>query len=278
MTQAEGVIPASQHFLAPYCTEDDIPAGRLIDSNGAPIGDVPIGLAICAATDLLYKRTRRKYRSGRSIVRPSRLVNPNYMGSMLYPYRSMAGFGDSWGFGNYAWSTIGLGWWMGADLREVVLQAPVTRINSVTVDGAELAPGGYTLYDRRRLVRNVDIDSPGSWPWNQSIEMPLSEPGTWAIDYEWGPVVPPLGVLACAELAVALILSLSGQDSAALPARVSRISSQGVDVAVGDALAFLEKGYTGLPTVDAFIDNENPSHARKRSVFLSPESVLNRST
>lgn len=278
--QPTGVVPASTTYLAPYCTEDLIPDGRLIDSNGAPIGDVPLGLAICAATDFLFKRTRRKFRSGRSVIRPTQLVNPAMTGSMLYPYRSMAGFGDSWGFGaSWAWSAVGMGWWQNSDLSQIVLQAPVRRINSVTVDGTVLEPSAYTLYDRRRLVRNLgDGNSPGSWPWNQSIEMPLSEPGTWEIDYEWGNPVPPMGVLAAVELTVELILAISGQDSAALPARVSRVSSQGMDVAVGDALEFLREGFTGLPVVDAFIYDENPARARRRSVFLSPESVLNRST
>lgn len=279
--QPVGVVPATQMFLEPYCTEADIPPKRLLDSNGARITDVPIGLCIAAATDLLYKRTRRRFRSGRAVVRPAQVVNANGLQSFLYPWNSasMWGWGSGWG---YAWGLgeFGLGWQTGASQSEIVLQGPVTKINSVMIDGLVLPASAYTLYDRRRLVLNLDASGQTTavWPWNQDIQLPLSAPGTAQLDWEWGLPVTPLGRMACAEMSIALLMSLSGQDSAALPARATRVNTEGVEVAIGDALEYLKEGWTGLPIVDAFIGTENPTKSRRRARFLSPESVLGRST
>ena len=283
-------IPSTKHYLAPWCAESDLPSGRLTDSNGAPLGDVPLGWMISAATDLLFVLSGRQFRVGRSIVRPTSIQGAFGNQSYLYPYSSMSGYGSAWGFNaGWAWTAIGMGWWQnGQDLAECVLQGPVRRINSVLVDGSELggwAPGGpdnpnYKLFDRRRLVRMVDVAgaSSGAWPWNQQLQLPVSMPGTWQIDYEWGLSPSEGGRLACAELAIELALGFSGQDSCKLPARVLSVATQGVTTAVGDPLTFLMEDLTGLPICDLFLRAYNPGKRRRRAVFLAPNSIQGRSS
>lgn len=275
MTQPVGVAPLSSHYVAPWCTEDDLPKGRLVDSSGKPIGDVQLGWMICAATDLLYVLSGRKFRNGRSVVRPAPLVRDGRGGPAMYPYSSMSGYGDAWGFASgWAWSALGLGWYTSDAASEITLQGPVRRINQVLVDGTPLGADQFTLYNRRRLVRNGG----GPWPWNQDLSLPLTSPGTWQIDYEWGPSTPASGRLACAELSIELALTFSGQDSAKLPSRVLSIATEGVSVAVGDALDFLKESLTGLPICDMFLQAENPKKRRRRAAFISPNQVLGRST
>lgn len=281
-TQPLGVPLASTHYLSPFCTPEDIPAGLITDSSGNLITDVPVGLAICAATEVLFNKTRSQFRSGRSIIRPSQVVNTFGAQSYLYPYSSMAGYGSAWGFGDgWGWSSMGLGWWQnGMDLSEITLQAPVTRINSVIVNGVELDPAtDYALYDRRRLVLLIGQGAAGvAWPWNQSIQLPADQPGTCQIDYEWGKTPDAMGKVATAELASEIIRSLSGQDNAKLPARITTVATQGVNVAVGDAIEYLKEGLTGLPLCDMWIMAVNPTRSRHRARFISPNTVLNRET
>lgn len=281
----EGVVPATRHWLSAWCDESDIPPKRLHDSNGVPLTDVAVGWAICAATELLfYLGGGSRGRSGRTVCRPSSIVNSFGQQSYLYPYRSMSGYGSGWGFGSgWGWSMVGCGWWQTGSLSEVVLQGPVTRINSVMVDGLELDPSEYTLYDRRRLVRNaaqIGGATGGAWPWAQQLQLPVSSPGTWQIDYEWGssPKAPQLARMAAAEVAIQLVLGFSGQDACKLPARVQQVATEGTSVAVGDALEFLKADLTGLPIVDQWLRAVNPSGRRRRSIFASPETVSRHST
>lgn len=282
LPQPVGVITASHHYLNPWASEDDIPPKRLVDSQGSPLADIPMGLMLAAATDLLYVLSGRAYRTGRTICRPTAINGAYGNQSYLYPYSSMSGYGSAWGFAaGWAWTAIGMGWWQnGQDLSEVVLQAPVRRINQVLVDGAVLGPTQYTLYDKRRLVRNVDQSgsTTGAWPWNQQLQLPVNQPGTWQIDYEWGQPPPDSGKLACAELAAQLALGFSGQDSCRLPGRVLSIATQGMSTAVGDALQYLHESLTGIPIIDLFLQAYNPGKRRRRTVFLAPNSIQGRST
>jgi hypothetical protein len=267
--------PASQHFLAAWCEESDIPQGRREN-----IDDVPLAFAIAVATDLLYVGSGRQFRSGRSIIRPTSISSSYASQSYLYPYSSMSGYGAAWGFAaGWSWTALGMGWWQGGqDLSEVVLQGPVRNVNQVIVDGVVLQPTDYTLYDGRRLVRNVDASgqTTGAWPWNQQLQLPLTESGTWAIDYNWGKVPPPSGKAACIELAIEVARALSGADDTRLPARVLSVSTQGVSVAVGDPLTFIREGLMGIPICDLFLSQYNRGGLRRRSIILSPNSQQGR--
>jgi hypothetical protein len=270
------VEPQSQHFLAPWCAESDIPAARRVG-----IEDISLAFAIAAATDLLYVLSGRQFRSGRSLIRPTPIDSAYGAQSYLYPYSSMSGYGAAWGFAaGWAWSAgLGMGWgWGSQDSSEVVLQGPVQRINQVMVDGAVLDPSEYTLYDKRRLVRNVDStgQTSGAWPLYQQLALPLTESGTWSIDYDWGKVPPPAGKAACIELALEVARSLSGTDTTRLPARVLSIATEGMNVAVGDALAYVRESLTGIPIVDLFLQAYNRAGLRRRTIMIGPNSQQGR--
>ena len=272
----------SATWLSPWCTEEDIPPKRI-----AGINDVSLQAMIGAASNLLYELSGRQFRQGRSVVRPTSIQSGYGNQSYLYPYSSMSGYGAAWGFAaGWSWTAVGMGWWQnGQDLAEVVLSAPVQRINNVMVNGSSLGgwfPGGppnpnFTLYDKRRLVRNVDTTgmTSGAWPWNQQLQLPLTEAGTWMIDYNWGKPPPPIGNLAAVELTIQLALALTGKETA-LPARVLSIATQGVSVAVGDSLEYLRERLLGLPVCDAFIMAVNPQRARRKATFLAPNSLQGR--
>lgn len=284
-TEAED-LAVQKHWLAPWCQVSDLSRRKL--SNA---GDVTLEKCIGAATDVLFVMSGRQYRQGRSIVRPVAISSSYGTQSYLYPYSSMSGYGAAWGFAaGWSWTAVGMGWWQnGQDLSELVLQGPIRRINRIMSTGKTLggwAPGetnpNYQVFDGRRVVRTVtpgggsDLAASQAWPWNQQLQLPLTSPGTFMVDYEWGKPPPDLGSLACVELATELALTLTGEDDAKLPARVSNIAMQGLNVAVGDPLVYLREDLIGLPLVDLFLQRSNPNRLRRRSVFLSPNSVLGR--
>lgn len=278
-TEAEPVV-GQEHFIAPWCTENDIPPNRVKN-----VRDIDLARAIAGATNLLYVLSGRKYRVGRSVVRPSTLQSGFSNQSYLYPYSSMSGYGSAWGFaGGWAWAAIGMGWWQnGQDLSELLLQGPVRRINNVMLNGTSL--GGwppdnpnFTLYERRRLILTIGAPNGTSnaWPWEQQLGLPLSMPGTFAVDYDWGRPPPEDGVIAAIELSVAVANALSGDDDTKLPARVLSVTTQGVSVAVGDPLTYIREDLTGLPLCDLFLNAQNPAKLRRRSVFMAPNTVIGR--
>lgn len=268
--QAEGVVPASTHVLAPWCTTDDIPPRRLEDSNGDPIGDVQLDWMIGASTELLFHLSGRKYRSGRSRVRPTVLHRSAGSAWQTYPWSSAPGWGAGWEIpAGWAWTSVGPGYLEGEDLSELRLMSPVLEVHEVLLDGVALRPDQYAVRDRKRLALNQGA---GAWPWEQDTSVPPDRPGTALLDYSWGSTPGPAGRLAAAELTVELALSFSGQDACKLPARVQTVATQGTNVAVGDALEFLKEDLSGLPICDMFLRAVNPAKRRKRSVFLAPNS------
>lgn len=276
--QPAGVVRQSQVYVSPWCDESDLPTGRLEDSNGQPLSDINLGWMIGAATDLLYVLSGRKYRWGRSVITPSRASALRF--PSVYPYSSAGawgGYGGAWGFPvGWAWSLVGPGWAGGQADNELTLQAPVLRVHSVLLDGTTLSPAQYQITDSRKLVL-----APGLvFPLTQQVGSPLNQPGTCQIDYEWGraPRERDSARLACAELAIELALGFSGQDACRLSPRTVSASSEGVSVTTGVSLEFLKEDLTNLPICDLFLRAMNPTKRRRPSVFLSPQSVLNRST
>jgi hypothetical protein len=279
-TQAPGVIPASVHHVAPWCSEADIPTGRITDSNGDVFADVQIGFAICAATDLLYVLSGRQWRSGHTVMRPCAMARAIAVGSMVYPWGSMSGFGSAWGFpGGWMWSAGfgfgGLGFTQGSDATEVVLQGPVTNIEEVLLNGQTLDPStDYHLSGRQRLTLNSGL----GWPWQQDPQEDPTQPGTAQVIYDWGSSPPEIGRMACVELTIELILGLSGQDACKLPSRVVSIASQGVTVSLGDALNYILQDLTALPICDMFLQGYNPGKRRRRAVIVGPNTIWQRTS
>ncbi len=273
--QAEGVIPASIHTLNPWASIGDLPEGRI-----KRIGDINFDWMLACATDLLYSLSGRKWRSGRSIVRPTARVGANQGWWYNYPWSSMSGYGSGWGYGlGWAWSSIGLGFWQGGgvDQNSVFLQYPVTAVEELLLNGMALTPSEYTLYDRKRLVLNVAAGNGNvsAFPWEQQLTMPVSQPGTCQITYRYGSAPPESGRLACAELAIELALAFTGSNDCRLPQRVLTVATEGVSVAVGDAMTYVLQQLSGLPICDMFLRSKNPQRAQRRSAFAGPNTYVN---
>lgn len=145
---------------------------------------------------------------------------------------------------------------------EVILPGPVSEIVEVRIDGLVVDTNGYRL-DGDRLVR-IGAD----WPVSQNLGAAAGGEGTWSIEYRRGREVPPVLQNAAGLFACEIAKARSG-GSCALPARITSVSRQGVDVQLLQVEDFLEKGLTGYEQVDMVIRALNPSGLTSQPRVLS---------
>lgn len=144
------------------------------------------------------------------------------------------------------------------------LPSHATSVENVVVDGTDLT--GYRLTpDGWDLIRTDG----GVWPRGQDLSLDTTEPGTWAISYTAGRVVPLGGQRAAGTLACELAKMSLGDSSCQLPRRFQAITRQGVTVAALDTFEDLAEGHTGIWSVDAWV--ASVTKAPQRSVVWSPD-------
>jgi hypothetical protein len=133
---------------------------------------------------------------------------------------------------------------------------------TVTVDGDELDPAAYRIDGWRYLVR---LDGT-AWP-NPLDPTDPTDPDAWSYAHWYGKAVPPLGVMAAAEMACEILKYLNDDKSCKLPKKVQSVSRQGVTVQMvaETIIDMLDKGYTGLTICDLFIRTVNPGRLSRRA-------------
>jgi len=99
---------------------------------------------------------------------------------------------------------------------------------------------------------------------------------TWSsanveVTYTYGTPPPMAGKAAARMLAIELVKLYEGDDTCALPQRVTSISRQGVSYTVLDNQSFIDELKTGVYAVDLFLKTANPDKARARSRVFSPD-------
>jgi hypothetical protein len=136
---------------------------------------------------------------------------------------------------------------------------PVTDIISVLIDSAVLPTTDYDVVMWRTLVR-LDGEV---WPTDQDIE----------VNFRHGLAPPKSGVRAAKTLACELVLSCApdGEGACRLPKRVQSVTRQGMSMVLLDPFEFLDKGRTGVPEIDYFIQAYNPNGLSESAVVASPD-------
>lgn len=100
---------------------------------------------------------------------------------------------------------------------------------------------------------------------------------TWSsanveVTYTYGTPPPMAGKAAARMLALELVKLYEGDDTCALPQRVTSVSRQGVSYTILDNQSFIDELKTGVYAVDLFLKTANPDKARARSRVFSPDT------
>lgn len=157
---------------------------------------------------------------------------------------------------------------------EVALPGPVYDVQEVKVDGLVVNPSTYRIDNRSTLVRTGDGNC---WPTCQNMTLDDGD-GTWIVTYRRGQPVPESGRSALSEFACELCKACIGDDTCALPKRVTSITRQGVSFAMLDPMAFIKDRLTGLYAVDLWLTSVNPKKLSRGPAVYSPDMPRARST
>jgi len=189
--------------------------------------------------------------------------------------------GYFWGGGTFIPYVVGGVWrncWCGTGpgccdcqpSQQVYLPGPVASVTSVTVDGAIIDPGTYRVDDGRWLVRTGG----NVWPQCQDYDVD-SGTGTFIVTYTRGEAVPAYLLSAQGKYACEWAKACAGQDCE-LPGRITTISRQNTVFTLTDIDSLLERGLTGIQSVDQLIALSNPNGLTHRMRLYSPDIDLPR--
>lgn len=152
---------------------------------------------------------------------------------------------------------------------EVPFPTAVASVDEVTIDGVTLDPSAYRLDLYRGIPVLVRTDG-DCWPQCQDMELGPDEVGAFNIVYRPGDPLPLAGQIAAGLLACEFAKSCAGQDCA-LPAQLSSLSRNGVEVTVVDPTTLLDDGRTGIAQVDLWVKSVNPFARRRPSTVWTPD-------
>ena len=210
------------------------------------------------ATDVLWAATGRRWNGESDPVSVTVRAAPPRAGEAGWPYSTSWGHCAcyaGWHGGQPMWSD-------GAYTHEapVAVRMPhrdITAVTAVTLDGEAFTE--WRL-DGAWLART------DGKPWPTCRDRVQ-------VTYTHGKPPPPGGVAACVELAVELGKSASDDPDVTcrLPERLQSVTRQGISFAALDDMDFLDRGLTGLYSVDLWIKSVNPKNRPQAGRVWSPD-------
>lgn len=216
------------------------------------------------AAMIMWAATGRRYGPCEITVQPARACPPAPLyqtyevGSSGYGITAPVVDGGVW-YNRPAGGCCGTG-------CTVELQGPTSKaaITSVTLDADVLDPAAYDVLDGHTLVR---VDG-GCWPCCPSS----TDRTAFAVTYDVGLPIPPAVQAAFERLACDVAKACAG-GTCALPQRITRLSRQGVDLAVEEVPLDPASGLvlTGIKEVDDVIRAVNPRALHAAPTVLTPD-------
>jgi hypothetical protein len=219
--------------------------------------------ALTLATDYLWAATGRQYGICPVTVNPQqgRLRPVQYQ---AYPVWPGSTDGGAYGGGPFLFA----GRWFNAGDGiaccghrgcAVVLRGPVADVREVVIEGETVEESAYRVEISGGVYLLVRTDGT-CWP--------ACNDGSFTITYGYGRALPGSLVTAVALLACEWVKALVGGDCK-LPARMTRLSRQGIDIEVEAPDG--ANGSTGVRQVDDVIAMLNPGKRQSPPLLLSPD-------
>lgn len=148
----------------------------------------------------------------------------------------------------------------------ILLPGPVYTILGWTVDGVEMPASTLNRMGDRVWMTE------GTWP-PQTLSLPATEDGTWAIRYLRGQEPPEGASLMVAILAREHLAAING-GTCKLPQRATQVQRQGVTVQMVDPQAIYDSGATGISEVDLWVRAHNPHKLSQPATVWSPDQAV----
>lgn len=229
--------------------------------------------ALSLATLWLWGATGRRYGPCPVTVRPARTRTGAEILYQAFPVRPGAdGLIGQLGAGPFLfggrWFNAGcVSACCGATLCAIELRGPIASVDEVLVDGDVVPPSAYRvdLVPGAWLLVRIDGEC---WPVCQNFRLDTDQPDTFEVTYSAGLVVPAALATAAALLACEYGKQLTG-GKCSLPAKMTRLSRQGVEIEVAPPEP--AEGLTGIKLVDDVITALNPGRLKSPPRVMSPE-------
>lgn len=164
-------------------------------------------------------------------------------------------------------------------LRSVRLSnGPVHRDSiTVTLDGEVVPDAEVGLVRDREVIflRATANDAPRFWPCCQRLDLPLTEVGTYGIEYEYGNLPPEGSIIPTTMLARDYALACGSGGSCAaceIPDNVQNLVRQGVALTMPDPRSLLTDGFTGVGVTDAWLASLRYGVKHRRATATRPGS------
>lgn len=244
------------------CLDDD---GSLTNPciGGTPVDPVVLDRVLMAATEVAWGLTGRQYGTCDVTVRPC-FKKTSEFDFTSYP----AGF--------IAWPYMDNGLWFNFwpcqdgcschSLCEVRLPSPICEILEVKIDGIALPTTAYRIKNNTTLIR-ADGEC---WPRCNDFSKLDTEEGTWSVELTYGRTVPEILKIGTADLACELLKACLGMECG-ISRKASRVVRQGVSMEFGRSEDYLEKGLTGIDSLDFAISVLNPHRVTRKVAVWSPD-------
>ena len=254
--------------MAP-CNWDIDPTALGVCSGWADYLEAVRTAALNLSTLFLWGATGRQYGPCPISVRPAqnRFANPDaYRAYPVWPGQDPVVSGPYLLGG--VWHNCGCG--IGCCCQPecaVILRGPVASITEVVVDGLTIPSTSYRVDATNGAYYLVRLDGT-CWPTCQDFSAEEDETGSFVVDYQIGRNLPDALKVAAALLACEYAKGLTG-GACKLPAKMTRLSRQGVDIEVEPPAP--DDGKTGIREVDDVVSALNPSRRYRPPVVLSPD-------
>lgn len=221
--------------------------------------------ALSLAVEYLWAATGRRYGICPVTIRPSqsRMGEPvQYQTFPVWPGSTDGSWaaGGPFLFGG-RWFNAGCGACCNSGGCAIVLRGPVADVREITIAGEVVEESAYRVDVTGGEYLLVRTDG-SCWPSCNSDASPF------LVTYGVGRALPGSLVIATALLACEYARALAGGECK-LPARMTRLSRQGVDIEVEQVDA--GAGITGIREVDDVIAALNPARRQSPPLLLSPD-------
>lgn len=245
-------VAVSEVLCSAWATPADIP-----DAVKAELGlsDAQLLDPLMRASEILWALSGRRWYGG-GCVESATVKSVRGQGS--WPYHASWGSCACWGYSSADLALLPNFLHISRPVSVKLPRSPITGISSVLVNGVAMSSANY------ELTRSGWLDRVDGGSWDACA-------GNVVITYTWGEAPPAGGRDAAVVLAIELAKDFHGIDGCSLPKRVTSVTRQGVSIAMLDNMEFLDKGRTGLTSVDLWLAAVNPNARPQRAGVWSPD-------